>query len=96
MQRGPVEREYQLRSVDQAQMDYWVNQVRECYREMTEIALRAIQGEEGTDVELSQSLGEEAESLHDRDVVWPLAMGKELCYRKDGGQVVVRSNGVGK
>ncbi|PTM59845.1 hypothetical protein [Desmospora activa] len=91
MQSESTEREVQLRSVDQAEMDYWVNQVRNGYREMTAIALRAIQGEENMDVEMSQPLGEEAESLHDQEVVWPLDAEKECCYRKDGGHVVVRS-----
>ncbi|MDR6226192.1 hypothetical protein [Desmospora profundinema] len=95
MQQGPGEREYQLLSAEQAQMDFWANQVRECYREMTAIAMRRMQKEAGEDTEIGQPLGEQteeklADSFRDQEVVWPLDEKQECCYRKDGGQVVVR------
>ncbi len=40
--------EYQLSSIDQALMDELAGRVRDCYRQMTDIALRAIGDTEGS------------------------------------------------
>ncbi|MDA8352717.1 MAG: hypothetical protein M0Z65_05905 [Firmicutes bacterium] len=78
--------EFQLTSVDQALMDELAGRVRECYREMTEIAMRAMNEE---------SIGDESGAdgknpFHDEEIRWWMGPGRELCYRKDGGKVEVR------
>lgn len=89
MQEG--RQEYQLTSVDQALMDELAGQVRDCYRQMTEIALRAM--DEGGEADLTQVVsgadGKSADPLHDEEVRWWMGPGQELCYRKDGGKVII-------
>lgn len=82
--------EYQLTSVDQALMDELTGRVRDCYRQMTEIALRAMEdGGEAERRDVSTAEGE-PDPFHDEEVRWWMGPGRELCYRKDGGKVIVR------
>ncbi|WP_188431627.1 hypothetical protein [Kroppenstedtia guangzhouensis] len=82
--------EYQLTSVDQALMDELAGRVRDCYRQMTEIALRAMEdGRESEHRDISAAEGE-TDPFHDEEVRWWMGPGRELCYRKDGGKVIVR------
>lgn len=84
--------EYQLTSVDQALMDELAGRVRDCYRQMTEIALRAMdeEAEAYRTRDVSGVEGNQADPFHDEEVRWWMGPGRELCYRKDGGQVIIR------
>ncbi|MGF7087825.1 hypothetical protein JOD24_001662 [Kroppenstedtia sanguinis] len=81
--------EYQLSSIDQALMDELAGRVRDCYRQMTDIALRAIGDTEEAGSGVSAGEGE-PDPFHDEEVRWWMGPGQELCYRKDGGKVILR------
>ncbi|SFS65124.1 hypothetical protein [Marininema halotolerans] len=101
MQGNPEQ--FQLSSVDQALMDDLTNRVRECYQEMTRIAMRTMNGHFLSDTEFSRSLDEvlsdtqihldgTADPFHDAEICWPTGEGHRLCYQKGGGKVVLRVN----
>ncbi|GGE13766.1 hypothetical protein GCM10011571_14030 [Marinithermofilum abyssi] len=87
--------EYQLTSIHQAKMDELANRVRECYQEMAAIAEQVI-GAHPADVEMGQSLGTAAtdrgrsqDPFHDEEVCWGAGPQTKVCYRKDGGKLVI-------
>ncbi|MFD1409148.1 hypothetical protein ACFQ49_13510 [Kroppenstedtia eburnea] len=82
--------EYQLTSVDQALMDELTGRVRDCYRQMTEIALRAMEDGGVAERRDVSAVEGEPDPFHDEEVRWWMGPCRELCYRKDGGKVIVR------
>ncbi|PTX61772.1 hypothetical protein C8P63_10624 [Melghirimyces profundicolus] len=93
MQQQENRRQYQLTSIDQALMDELVGRVRDCYRQMTEIAMRAMNEDPGADMTKGNAAGspdDGADPFHDEEVRWWMGPGQELCYRKNGGKVEVR------